>query len=111
MTGLCYTHPEEVQILTQSLAMSRLCVFCLLDLTRVKSGRACLPRQARQPRQPARRAPIYQKLECDNALACRLAASSNRVGRSPIGGPLLRPSDPCRRVNVGKPFPSNPEPP
>ena len=78
--------------------------FVLLDLTRVKSGRACLPRQARQPRQPDRRAPIYQQLECDASLACGLAALSNRVGRSPTGGPLIRPSDPCRRVNFGKPF-------
>ena len=48
--------------------------------------------------------PIYQQLECGETLACRLAASSNRVGRSPTGGPLIRPSDPCRRVNAGKPF-------
>ena len=93
-----------VQILTESLATSPRCGWCLLDLTRVKSGRACLPRQARQPRQPDRRAPIYQQSECDASLACRLAASSNRVGRSPTGGPLIRPSDPCRRVNAGKPF-------
>ena len=26
------------------------------------------------------------------------------VGRSPAGGPLVRPSDQCRRVNAGKPF-------
>ena len=84
----------------------------LPNLTRVKSGRACLPRQARQPRQPDRRAPIYQQSECDASLACRLAASSNRVGRSPTGGPLVRPSDPCRcaEVKVRKPFPSIPEP-
>ena len=73
------------------------CGWCLLDLTRVKSGRACLPRQARQPRQPSRRAPIYDRRECDASLACRLAASSNRVGRSPTGGPLFRPSYQCRR--------------
>ena len=36
--------------------------------------------------------------------SCRLAASSNRVGRSPTGGPLIRPAIPCRRVNAGKPF-------
>ena len=96
--------PKAVQILTESLAMSLRCGWCLLDLTRVKSGRACLPRQARQPRQPSRRAPIYQQSECENALACRLAASSNRVGRSPTGGPRIRPSDPRRRVNVGKLF-------
>ena len=95
-----------MQILTESPATSFRCCWCLLDLTRVKSGRACLPRQARQPRQPDRRAPIYRQLDCDNALACRLAASSNRVGRSPTGGPLIRPSDPCRRVgvNVLQPF-------
>ena len=61
------------------------------------------------PRQPDRRAPIYQQLECDTALACRLAASGNRVGRSPTGGPLIRPSDPCRGVGevvsmTGKPW-------
>ena len=76
----------------------------LLDLTRVNSGRACLPRQARQPRQPDRRAPIYKPPDCDASLACGLEALSNRVGRSPTGGPQLRPSDPCRRVNAGKPF-------
>ena len=96
--------PEAVQILTESPATCLRCGLCLLDLTRVKSGRACLPRQARQPRQPDRRAPIYQQSECDASLACRLAASSNRVGRSPTGGPLIRPSNRCRSVNAGKPF-------
>ena len=51
---------RAVEILTESLATSLRCGLCLLDLTRVKSGRACLPRQARQPRQPDRRAPIYE---------------------------------------------------
>ena len=88
--------------MTESPATCLRCGFCLLDLTRVKSGRACLPRQARQPRQPDRRAPIYQQLNCGASLACRLAASSNRVGRSPTGGPLIRPSDPRRRVNAGE---------
>ena len=37
---------------TESLGTSLRCCWCLRDLTRVKSGRACLPRQARQPRQP-----------------------------------------------------------
>ena len=87
------------------------CGWCLRDLTRVKSGRACLPRQARQPRQPDRRAPIYKPPDCDASLARRLAASSNRVGRSPTGGPLVRPSDPCRcaGVKLSKHLPSNTE--
>ena len=46
--------PNVVQILTESLATSLRCGWCLLYLTRVKSGRACLPRQARQPRRPGR---------------------------------------------------------
>ena len=62
----------------------------LLDLARAKSGRACLPRQARQP---GKRAPIYDLRDCGWPLACSLAALSNRVGRSPTGGPPVRPSD------------------
>ena len=96
---------------TESLGTSLRCGWCLRDLTRVKSGRACLPRQARKPRQPSRRAPIYKPPDCGEPLACRLAASSNRVGRSPTGGPLIRPSGRCRRVDAGKRFPSTPEAP
>ena len=93
-----------VPVLMESSVKPLRCGWCLLDLTRVKSGRACLPRQARQPRQPDSRAPIYKPPDCGASLACRLAASSNRVGRSPTGGPLLRPSDKSRLVNAGKPF-------
>ena len=93
------------------LATSLRCGWCLLDLTRFKSGRACLPRQARQPRQPDRRAPIYQQLECATSLACRLAAFSNQVGRSPTAPPLSDPlaHDGMAGVIVGKPFGSNPK--
>ena len=43
-----------VPVLMESSVKPLRCCWCLLDLTRVKSGRACLPRQARQPRRPGR---------------------------------------------------------
>ena len=60
------------------------------DLTPPGRGRG-LPRQA---------PPIYLQLECDTSVACRLAASSNRVGCSPTGGPPIRPSDPGKVTGV-----------
>ena len=67
--------------------------WCLLDVTRVKSDSTCP-----QPR------PDLPAIGVHNALACRLAASSNRVGRSRTGGPLVRPSNPRRRVNADTRF-------
>ena len=54
VAGMSWFAFNLVQILTESLATSLRYGWCLLDLTRVKSGRACLPRQARQPRSPGR---------------------------------------------------------
>ena len=71
------------------------------------TGPIC-PRQCGVGSCPDRRGPIYQRSECREPLACRLAASRNRVGHSPTGGPLLRPYDQSRRVNSGKKFPLNP---
>ena len=56
-SGRAFPHrrtAKVVQILTKTPATSLRCCWCWLDLTRVKSGRACLPRQARQPRSPGR---------------------------------------------------------
>ena len=84
---------RAVQISTESPATSLRCGWCLPDLTHVKSGK-----HQPQPRKPDRRAPTCKTPECAASVACCPATFCIRAGRSPPGGPLIRPASNCRRA-------------
>ncbi len=65
---------------------------CLPDLTRVKSGRACLPRAGAKGASPVRRAPIANIQIADGPLACAAATAKTPPGL-PLAGRKWRAVD------------------
>ncbi len=67
--------------------------FCLPDLTRVKSGRACLPPAGAIPRPPRQARPDLRACRASpTPLALRLAPSGNPAGRPATGRSSIRSS-------------------